>query len=117
MDQAWQREQNGSPHEVASGDQAAAENIVVVRVNVGRGGGVDVRGNPTATIQVVGEGEATVFRNGTAFAAAWRKRSGDSQFEWLRLDGSPLPLAPGRTWVELLPSGGLLEVQAEPPAE
>ncbi len=96
------RTQYGAPHVTSSGDQIAAANVVVPRVAVRPG----PRGGGTVAIQVVGEGEAVVFRDGRSYEARWRKASAESHFEWLTPEGDPLPLAPGRTWVELVPSSG-----------
>jgi hypothetical protein len=101
------REQYGAPHVTESGEQISAANVVVPRVDIATG----PRGGGTVAIDVIGEGEATVFRDGRAFEARWRKDSVDAQFEWLTPDGEPLPLAPGQTWVELVPVTGSVEVR------
>lgn len=101
----WRRSQDGAPHLNVAGQQLGARNVVVVRAAVVVGSGVDVVGSRTADTLVIGEGEAVVLRDGLVFPARWRKTGPAAQFEWLALDGAPLPLAPGTTWVELHPLG------------
>ena len=102
----WERGQEGTRHRTLSGDQVAAENVVIVRVEVGSGGGVDVTGSATVSMDLVGEGPAVILRNGQRYDGTWSKEGREAPFRWLRPDGEELPLAPGRTWVELLPTGG-----------
>jgi hypothetical protein len=106
----WLRQQDGRAHLVNSGGQITAENVVIARVVTSPGRGVDSVGEPTVTIQVLGEGPAVVLRDGRAYGVRWRKTSPYSQFEWVTRNGAPLPLAPGRTWVELVPVSGSLVV-------
>ncbi|HWB70905.1 MAG TPA: DUF3048 domain-containing protein, partial [Egibacteraceae bacterium] len=80
---AWLRDEDGAPHVAASGQRLAAHNVVVARVPVSAGGGQDVRGTPTVNIQVLGEGDALVLRDGQALTARWRKVAPTAHFEWL----------------------------------
>jgi hypothetical protein len=100
---AWVRTQDGREHVTPDGDRLAADNVIVPIL--------PATGLSTRPVDVVGEGEATVLRNGEMFAARWRKSEKWSQFEWLTPDGEPLPLAPGRTWIELVPTTGQVEVR------
>jgi hypothetical protein len=106
----WLREQGGAPHVVTVDEQLAAANVVVMLVDVRPGSRRDASGTPTVDIDVLGEGDALVLRDGRAIEARWRKESQSDQLEWLTADGEPLPLAPGRTWIELLPTDGGLDV-------
>jgi hypothetical protein len=96
------RSQYGEPHIVESGERIGAANVVVPRVAVRPG----PRGGGTLAIDIVGEGDASIFRAGQVYDARWRKTDIDSQIEWLTPAGEPFPLAPGRTWIELVPVGG-----------
>ncbi len=106
----WQRRQNGAVHATAGGEQLTADNVVVMRVTSTAGDRVDSAGNPTVSIDLTGRGEAVVLRDGRAYDARWRKRSATSPLRWLDEDGDPFPLAEGRTWVEVLPTGAVLEL-------
>lgn len=94
----WLRTQAGEPHGAGGDAQLAADNVVIVRVQE--------QANPTHPFAVIGEGDLTVLRDGQAFAGSWAKGSAEEQYTWRGPDGEPLPLAPGVTWVELVPSGG-----------
>jgi Protein of unknown function (DUF3048) N-terminal domain/Protein of unknown function (DUF3048) C-terminal domain len=106
----WLRQEDGRVHLTSSGGQVAAKNVVVARFATAPGGGVDAHGKPTVGIQVLGEGPAVVLRDGLAYDVRWRKTSPYSQFEWVTPGGAPLPLAPGQTWIELVPASGSLVV-------
>lgn len=112
----WLRSQEGAPHTAADGAQLNADTVVVARVTAFDGAGQDVGGNPIPEIQTIGEGEALVLRDGRSYPARWRKTDASSHFEWLTPAGDPLPLRPGRTWVELVPESGAVDV-ATPPAD
>lgn len=114
--QRWLRAQDGSAHVQADGRQLTAANVVVARMAVTTGSGVDSKGSPTVDIAVVGEGDAVVLRDGQQFPARWRKSSPDAQLEWLTPEGQSLALAVGSTWVELMPLEGAVEVTAGPAA-
>jgi DUF3048 family protein len=108
---AWLRRQDGRVHRVSSGAQVAAENIVVVMTP----GGIDAGSESSINaLEVIGEGTAVVLRDGLAYNIRWRKASPFSQFEWVTRGGSPLPLAPGRTWVEFIPASGSFVVRGLP---
>lgn len=106
----WLRSQDGETHTDADGGQLDAATVVVARVTTFEGGGTDAGGNPIPVIETIGEGDALVLRDGRSFPARWRKSSAQSHFEWLTPDGEPLPLHPGRTWVELVPEQGSVDV-------
>ncbi|WP_108665512.1 DUF3048 domain-containing protein [Euzebya rosea] len=118
----FERGQNGTRHLTADGSQIAAANIVYAEVETGSGGGVDVSGSATVSIELIGGGEATFYRDGQRFEGTWRKTARDAQFEWLDARGQPFPLAPGATWVELQPAGlgqqvDVADVSADAPTE
>lgn len=107
---SWQREQAGAAHVDIDGSHLAAENVVVMKVPVAGGGGVDAAGNETQHIEIIGSGEATILRNGKAITGMWRKESRDAHIEFVTSAGAVIPLAPGRTWVELLPSASAVSL-------
>jgi len=106
----WRRQQVGAAHLDSAGEQVAFENVVILRVPVAEGGGVDAIGNRTQDITVTGSGDAMVLRDGKAISGVWRKESATDHFSFVTTTGVVLPLAPGRTWVELLPVGSPLAV-------
>lgn len=110
---AWLRRQDGRAHLVSSGRQIAAENVIVV-TGVTAPVRNDAGSESANAVDVLGEGAAVVLRDGLAYDARWRKASPYSQFEWVTPARSPLPLAPGRTWIEFVPASGTLAVDQLP---
>ncbi|HUH06758.1 MAG TPA: DUF3048 domain-containing protein [Egibacteraceae bacterium] len=106
----WLRAQGAEPHMTASGEQIAASTVIVPKIVVTQGTRVDSAGNPTANLQVVGDGEALILRDGQVFEARWSKAAPGEQFQWLTPSGAAFPLAPGRSWIELLPVSGQVDV-------
>jgi Protein of unknown function (DUF3048) N-terminal domain/Protein of unknown function (DUF3048) C-terminal domain len=100
----WRRFESGQPFMSADGKQIAAPNLLIQEVNVKLSKGlVDVAGNPSPRISFMGSGKALLFRNGGVVKGKWR-RAHDGAFRYVDKTGRPLKLAPGPTWIELLPS-------------
>jgi hypothetical protein len=98
------REQDGAQHRLADGRPVTTDNVVVLRVVIRLDENRDVLGNRTPDPVVVGRGQAWLLRDGRVVAGTWRRTAIDQPLRLLGQDGTPLPLRPGRTWVELLPS-------------
>ncbi len=100
------RSYGSTPDTLADGKQNAAANVVVQYINVTYGpwlenseGGLEVQAN------LVGRGTANVFRNGVEIKGYWRRSSEGSATQWIDdATGNEIPLQPGQTWVELVPS-------------
>lgn len=101
-EQRWARSQDGAPHVTPDDEQLAAANVAVLDV--------DWVGEERRPFEPLGEGEATFLRDGEMHEGAWRKESSDAPYELLDADGEPFALAPGRLWIELLPSNGTFSV-------
>lgn len=100
-DGLWRRSQAGHPHVDADGDQVAVENVIVRFVSAADSGTRDSAGNFVPTAQVVGEGEAWVFSQGTVTTGRWVKPDNTSPTEYLDDDGDPIKLTPGNTWISM----------------
>lgn len=96
----WQVLQDGAE---LSGVQV--DNVIVQRVRVRATDYVDVVGNRTPYTVTVGKGTAVLFRDGKRIEARWSRPSATKPTTWKDAAGKPLLLAPGRTWVVLLPTG------------
>ena len=100
------------PARAASGARLSAVNVVVLRVDLVDSGARDVGGNPVPETRLVGTGEALVATGGRTVAATWRKSDVGTPVELTTADGQPVLVAPGTTWVELVPNGtGSVAVQ------
>ena len=96
---------NGTlPHTTETG-QLAYRNVVIQIVEASSGSYTDSAGNPTHEFNLVGSGRAVVLRGGRAFEGRWTRSSRSEPAKFTDAAGNPLLLAPGKTIVELLPSG------------
>jgi hypothetical protein len=87
----WSRSYSDTgPATVGDGGQIAAANVVVMRL--------------TTSLAVTGSGPAQVFRNGAVIDGTWRRSSLTDQTELVDSAGRTIPLTPGQTWIELVPS-------------
>ncbi len=97
----WLRSQKGHPHVDASGLQVAPDNVIVRFVKAVDSGTVDKAGTRVPTAQVVGEGEAWVFSQGTVTTGTWVKPDNTSPTKYLDQDGNVIKLTPGKTWISM----------------
>ncbi|MGY1722796.1 DUF3048 domain-containing protein [Blastococcus sp. SYSU DS0533] len=102
-DGRWVRAEAGTPAVEADGTPLRATNVVVMRVEVVNTSATDPAGNPVPETVMVGGGEALVATGGKALAATWAKGSAADPVALTGPDGNPVLLAPGTTWVELVP--------------
>jgi Protein of unknown function (DUF3048) N-terminal domain/Protein of unknown function (DUF3048) C-terminal domain len=100
------RSENGSPHLLANGHQVRATNIVVLRVQVTHTGMIDAAGNEDPFVLAYGSGAAQVFRNGVVEDGRWSRPTISSPYQFISTRGGALTLAPGPTWIELVPPAG-----------
>lgn len=93
----YQRGQDGAPDLDAAGDPLTAGNVVVLRVDVDRTADVP------RTI-VTGSGEGSVSTGGSAVAVSWEKAAPADPIRLTDGAGEVVRLAPGATWIELVPA-------------
>jgi hypothetical protein len=108
---AWLRSHRTTPHETTDAGQVSATNVVILQVTVRPGHILDAAGNPSPVVTLTGSGRAYVLRDGRMIAGTWERKTLSDVTEVRAKDGSAIALAPGRTWVELLPSD--IAVQTE----
>lgn len=101
----WLRSDGGSAATVASGDRISAVNVVSITAAHPASGFRAQGGAPVPTYELVGEGEALVATGGRVVEGIWKKSDEDAPLRLFTADGEPLLLAPGNTWVELVPAG------------
>jgi hypothetical protein len=100
---AWLRTQNGTPDVLTDGHRAAAANVVVMSITTRATGLHDVLGNASPDDVVTGHGKVWVLRDGALIRGTWRRPTRVDPMRLTDLSGNALNLAPGVTWVELLP--------------
>jgi hypothetical protein len=93
------------PHTMAEGAQIAPRNVLLMFVQVAVGSHRDAVGNYSPEISVVGTGRTLLFRNGILVPGRWSRGSLGARTKFADSSGHALRLAPGQTWVELVPVG------------
>ena len=106
---AFMRYYNETPDVNQDGVQNSAQNVIVQSVVLTYGpwvenaeGGLEVQAALTDT-----GGPAWVMRNGKYIEGTWKRGGLSEPTKFYDKAGKLIPMAPGRTWVELLPSGML----------
>lgn len=102
---AWRRTESGDKAMTTDSGQITAVNVVVLRVKVVATSYRDPAGNPVPDTELKGEGEAIVATGGKTLKCRWSK-DGVQKPLVLQADGDDVLLAPGNTWIELVPRDG-----------
>ncbi|WP_168217761.1 DUF3048 domain-containing protein [Occultella kanbiaonis] len=100
----WLRTEDGAPATTTDTGQLTAVNVVVLRVDVVTTAYRDPSGAAVPETVVVGSGEAVVATGGQTITGTWTKPDEASPVTLTTADGTVIELAPGNTWVELLPT-------------
>lgn len=102
----WDRSQKGTPHLDADGVRISPANVIVRFTPYASSGVPDQFGKPIPEAQFVGEGDAWVFTDGGVVVGRWRQTALDAIATYTDVDGNPIALTAGRTWVAVPPPGG-----------
>src|SRR5581483_5424644 len=100
------RSMNGAPHlDAQSGEQLRASNVLIAWVDSWL-----IPGDSAGRLQFaqVGSGRLVALVDGVAVEGTWTKDSFDSSTTYKTLDGTPLTLNAGTTWIEVIPATGRL---------
>jgi hypothetical protein len=107
---AWFRWHGDAAHTYSDGAQVIAKNVVVQVVKLRDTGITDANGVASPEVVSVGRGVAYVLRNGRVIKGTW-ERDGVKDITVFRdAQGNEISLAPGTTWVELLPDDKPVEI-------
>lgn len=101
--EVWLREEGTTAALGADGEQLTAANVVVLRVEIVASAGRDQSGNPVPETVLTGGGDAVVVTGGRLVEATWTKETVTDPVELVTVEGAPVLLTPGTTWVELVP--------------
>jgi hypothetical protein len=108
------RYQDGEPHQDgASAEQVSAKNVVVLEVIIDSGISDSRYGVIPRTI-MISSGRAWVFEDGRHVEGTWSKASQTAPIVLLDSTGAPIKLAPGNTWVELMPTTSKITITPGP---
>ncbi len=98
------RWQGSRKHVLDDGGQVQARNVLVLFVRVGETRIVDAAGHNSPDVVVIGSGTLRLYRNGLRIDGRWSRNGPEGRTKMTDLQGRPLALAPGPTWVELVPT-------------
>ncbi len=93
------------PATMAEGGEIAAANVVVMRVVMYPSPYVeDATGSHENLLVLTGSGPAQVYRNGAVVSGTWVRPNLAQTTEFVDANHQVIPLSPGPTWVELVPT-------------
>ncbi|HYY07815.1 MAG TPA: DUF3048 domain-containing protein [Actinomycetota bacterium] len=101
----WTRLLDGSPMELENGKTVTADNLVIQEVAVTTSTILDPAGYPSPTVDLTGTGRAWILRDGRRIAGHWTRNSLGDVTVFETKAGDRIDLAPGTTFVELIPKG------------
>jgi hypothetical protein len=101
----WVRTQSGTPHVDEKGAPIAPHNLIIQYVNYVNTGQVDVAGTPVPEAELYGFGTGLLLTSGHAVEIQWGRDGEGDLTTYETLDGEPVKLTPGRTWIHLVPEG------------
>ena len=102
--QQWLVSMDGRPYVTTDDGQLTASTVVLQEVPVSDSGFHDVVGNVSPYADTVGDGRAVVLRDGTALETHWSRPAPEVGTSYTTPAGEPVPFAPGRVWVVLVPA-------------
>ncbi|HJU96901.1 MAG TPA: DUF3048 domain-containing protein [Jiangellaceae bacterium] len=94
----------------AAGDEFQPVNLLVLRVTTRDAGYLDPAGNPVPETVLDGSGEALLLSGGQAAEGRWSKQGPAAAVQLQDASGAPLTVPTGRTWIELVPEEGSVEI-------
>jgi len=103
----WGRSVAGRTHtDALTSEQITAANVIVVYANhvytdilEDTWGG----GHMSIEVQVWGQGPVLIFRDGQMYPGVWKREQHDAMLTFYYGDGTPLPLKPGNSWLQIVP--------------
>jgi hypothetical protein len=104
----WARSQSGAPDLDLSGVPYSAVNVIVLRVPV-------TVSQQIPKTELIGSGEAWISSGGMTIHATWSKGSRTDPIRLVDDTGTVVRLAPGNSWIELVPLAGSVAFTAPPP--
>ncbi len=113
----WLRWSGGVPHtDALNGQQLSAANVIVAYANHVEDkryleedyGAFKAFG---LQIQLWNEGPVRIFRDGQEFGGKWVRVNRDDMLTFVDPNGKPIPLKPGKTWLEVVNLGTPLDTK------
>jgi hypothetical protein len=103
--QSWSRSYGTSAAMQADGGQITATNVIIMKVVLQQSPYVeDATGAHENVLTLTGSGPAQVLRNGAIVNGTWQRASLTDNTRYIDAAGHVIPLSPGNTWIELVPT-------------
>jgi hypothetical protein len=100
------RSYSGQPDKLLDGSQTAAADVVIMTVPTATGPWVEnSEGGHEVDVTATGTGPLVVMRDGVAVTGTWSRAALTQPATLTTTGGAPITLAPGNSWVELVPVG------------
>ncbi len=101
----WLRFDEGQALMSESGEQISVDNVIVEEHQIDYSPITDVTGaRSTIITDVTGTGRAVLFRDGRVIKGSWERETVEGPVRFVTKAGDEMVLAPGTTWIELVPS-------------
>lgn len=101
----WLRSDEGAPLMSEAGEQIAVDNVIIEEHKINYSEIVDVALAASTIIEdVTGSGRAFLFRDGRVIKGRWERETVDDPVRFVTKAGDEMVLAPGSTWIELVPN-------------
>ncbi|MGH8826073.1 MAG: DUF3048 C-terminal domain-containing protein, partial [Jiangellaceae bacterium] len=101
-DDGWHRDDELA----APGEEFVPTTVLILRAPTRDAGYRDPAGNPVPETVLEGTGEASLATAGQVVQGTWSKASAAAALELSDVDGQPLQVPAGRTWIELVGTEG-----------
>ena len=99
----YERDQNGEQDVLDDGSRVSATNVLLMSVKIEGSGVFDTVGEEDPYVIVIGGGPCWLLRDGQLIEGRWSRTTPQGPTTFTALNGTPMLLHPGRTWVELVP--------------
>ena len=103
----WLRSEFGDPDVTVDGTRLAATNVIVMFVTILMSHDLPV------SQMIVSNSPGYIATGGKYIPILWSKADRTSPFVLTTADGKPVSLAPGKTWIELIPNAGIAVGKAD----
>ena len=98
--------------DLLTGQQVGAQNVVVLYARHWASDIVeDSRGSTSIGIALKGGERVQIFRDGRVIEGWWWRRDANRLWQFIDKDGNRIPLKPGRTWIQVVPTSYRVGVQ------
>jgi hypothetical protein len=97
----WLRSEFAAPDVTVDGTRLAATNMLVLFVTI------NISHSLPVSQMIVSNSPGFLATGGKYIPILWSKADRTSPYVLTTVDGKPVTLAPGKTWIELVPNGGI----------